>query len=156
MLDWRRNEHVRVKIMYSLEERVFLISTYVLTNRNWTQRVRSLANDLMCIAVGCQQRVLFNVLLRSSRRLEACMMTREGSGIETKHAYAGNSRARTTDFKGIPRQERLSYRTRSRCIEVYSTPYSEGRTASLPIQNTDASNINTIFLKFGSILRTSC
>ncbi len=27
MLDWRRNEHVRV-MMYSLEERVFLVSTY--------------------------------------------------------------------------------------------------------------------------------
>ncbi len=34
MLDRRRNEHVRVKMMYSLEERVFLVSTYFLTNRN--------------------------------------------------------------------------------------------------------------------------
>ncbi len=34
MLDWRRNEHIRVKMMYSLEERVFLISTYFLTNTN--------------------------------------------------------------------------------------------------------------------------
>ncbi len=34
MLDRRRNEHVRVKMMYSLEERVFLLSTYFLTNRN--------------------------------------------------------------------------------------------------------------------------
>ncbi len=34
MLDRRRNEHVRVKMMYSLEQRVFLILTYFLTNRN--------------------------------------------------------------------------------------------------------------------------
>ncbi len=34
MLHWRRNEHVRVKMMYSLEERVFLVSTYFLTSRN--------------------------------------------------------------------------------------------------------------------------
>ncbi len=34
MLDWRRNKRVRVKMMYSPEERVFLVSTYFLTNRN--------------------------------------------------------------------------------------------------------------------------
>ncbi len=34
MLDRWRNEHVRVKMMYSLEESVFLVSTYFLTNRN--------------------------------------------------------------------------------------------------------------------------
>ncbi len=71
ILDRRRNEHVRVKIMYSLEECVFLVATYFLTNRNL---------NATCMEFGksWQQRVLFNVSLRSLRRLEACMMTREG------------------------------------------------------------------------------
>ncbi len=31
---WRQNEHFRVKMMYSLEECVFLVSKYFLTDRN--------------------------------------------------------------------------------------------------------------------------
>ncbi len=34
MLDQRRSEYVRVKMMYLLEERVILVSTYFLNNRN--------------------------------------------------------------------------------------------------------------------------
>ncbi len=46
MLDRRRNEHVRVKMMYSLEERVFLVSTYFLTNRNLNAKCTEFGKQL--------------------------------------------------------------------------------------------------------------